>query len=727
MRSIAPALLLIASTAALASQDAAGTKAPPAQPAPAAGAAQTPSFPAQVEQVVVDVVVTDKKGNPVRGLKKEDLTVNEDGVQQTVTSFEAVTLPDEPVAVPAAPPRISINTDPNEQRGRTFVIVFDDTHITPWKANQAKAAVATFIEKSTREGDRVSLVSTAGATWWTARMPSGRAKLIDMVKRLDGRYIPDTGMDRMSEAEALRIHEYHDQQTVERVLRRWENYGVAGVLDRSNSSGQSQTSAMQNGTVDDPLVTGKATEVYFMATTRIRATLGVLERAINGLVAAKGRKSVILISEGFVHDINLEEFKRVSEAARRANAAIYYVNARGLEGMPIEMTAQFGPALPDQDVGYAFSDQLDAVAGSEVVSTESGGFVVRNTNDLNAGVQKIATETQAYYLLGYMPTNVARDGKFRKIQVKLADGRGLQVRARKGYYAPSDAPRTADKRGIDPVVQGALDSPWAQDGIPLRMTDYVGDEKALGKAGVQIATDIDVNAIDFEQKDGRSLAELQFLLVVAHRESGEYFRYDQGVNMKLQPSTRERLSRTWYPVTREFELKPGDYQAKIVVRDTRSGRVGTVMHEFEVPPLDQFRVATPVVGDAPQKGPNGELGPPAATARREFTAGGDVFCQIEVFGAKPDPKDGMPKVVQGYIVRRSDGTVLTSMPPSEIRPTSLGHLTRMFGFRLTEATPGDYEIFMTLQDKLAGKTLELHEAFKVLAAAPAAGAAGGQP
>jgi hypothetical protein len=67
------------------------------------------------------------------------------------------------------------------------------------------------------------------------------------------------------------------------------------------------------------------------------------------------------------------------------------------------------------------------------------------------------------------------------------------------------------------------------------------------------------------------------------------------------------------------------------------------------------------------------------------------------------------------------------MAPSAIRPTSLGHLTRMFGFRLTEATPGDYEIFMTLQDTLAGKTLELHEAFKVLAATPAAGAAGGQP
>jgi len=100
-----------------------------------------------------------------------------------------------------------------------------------------------------------------------------------------------------------------------------------------------------------------------MAVTRLRTTLDALERALNGLAGAKGRKSVILVSEGFIHDINVDEFKRVSEASRRANAAVYFLNSRGLEGMPIEMTAQFGPALPDQDVGFAFSESWDAVAG----------------------------------------------------------------------------------------------------------------------------------------------------------------------------------------------------------------------------------------------------------------------------------------------------------------------------------------------------------------------------
>jgi len=711
---IAPAVLVLASAAALAAQE--GQK--PAPPKPAASA-ETPTFPAQIEQVIVDVVVTDKKGNPIRGLKREDMSVTEDGVPQQIASFEAVQVPDQPSAgAPPPPPRVSVNTAPGERRGRTFVILFDDMNITPWRANQAKAAVASFLEKGTREGDRVTLISTAGGVWWTARMEAGRQKLLDMVKRFDGRYVPDTSPERMSDYEALRIHVYRDPLVVQRVLRRYETYGVTAAMTRRDNSDSTAY------TVEDPYVTGRASEVYYMALTRLRTTLDALERALNGLAMAKGRKSVILVSEGFIHDINVDEFKRVNEASRRANAAVYFLNARGLEGMPVEMTAQFGPALPDQDVGAAYTDSLDAVAGAEEVADDSGGFTVRNTNNLSAGIQKIANETQAYYLLGYIPTNTARDGRFRKIQVKLANAKGLEIRARKGYYAPSEAGRTAmaPKRGVDPVIQSALDSPWAEDAIPLRMTHFIGDEKTLGKAAVLVATEVDIRALQFEEKEGRSIADLQFLLVVAHRESGEFFRYDQGVAMKLQPSTRERLNRFWYPIVRDFELKSGDYQAKIVVRDPHSGRVGTVIHEFEVPPLGDLRVSTPVLSDtraptpAPEGVPGGAL---AVVARRDFASGSSLYCQFEVFGAKKDEKTGMPHVTQGYVVTRADGSVLTAMEPSPINPTSLGQVTRMFGFRLADVQPGDYEIVMAVRDDLAGRSFEVREPFRVVEPLPA--------
>jgi VWFA-related protein len=711
---VAPAVLVLASAALLGAQEAQKPAAPPP--------AETPTFPAQVEQVIVDVVVTDKKGNPIKGLTRDDMTVTEDGAPQQIVSFEAVRVPDAPSQTPPPPPIVSVNTTPEERRGRTFVILFDDMNITPWRANQAKAAVASFLEKGTREGDRVSLISSAGGVWWTARMEAGRPKLLEMLKRFDGRWIPDTSNERMSDWEAMRIHVYRDPQVAERVLRRYEQYGVTSVLGRAQN--QDAAAAITQGTAEDPYITGRASEVYYQAVTRLRTTLDTLERALNGLATAKGRKSVILVSEGFIHDIHVDEFKRVNEASRRANAAIYFLNARGLEGMPVYMTAEFGPPLPDQDVGFAFAETLDAVAGADDIADESGGFTVRNTNNLAAGIQKIANETQAYYLLGYIPSNTARDGKYRKIQVKLASPKGREVRARKGYYAPSDTGKTAmsAKKGIDPVIQSALDSPWAEDGIPLRMTHYIGDEKTLGKAAVLVATEVDVRALQFEEKDGRALADLQFLLVVAHRESGEFFRYDQGVSMKLYPSTRERLNRFWYPIVREFELKSGDYQAKIVVRDPRSGRVGTVIHEFEVPRLGDLRVSTPVLSDSRATTP-AEEGVPggilSVLARREFATGSDLLCQFEVFRAKKDEKTGMPHVTQGYMVTRADGSVFTAMRPSPINPTSLGQVMRTFGFKLADAPVGDYELTMAIRDDLAGRSIELKEPFKVVEPLPA--------
>jgi len=485
-----------------------------------------------------------------------------------------------------------------------------------------------------------------------------------------------------------------------RVQRRFETYGVTAALQQQQQQNQNQ---IQN--VDDPFVSGRAADVYFQATSRNRITLEVLERSLNALINTKGRKSLILVSEGFIYDPNLDEYKKVTEASRRANTAIYFVNSRGLEGMPLAMTAEFGPSLPEQDS----------------LSADSGGFTVRNTNDLSSGFKRIADETRIYYLVGYNPTNTARDGKFRKIQVKVPGQKGVQVRARKGYYAPSDrkiAPSA--KPGVDPVIQMALDSPYEVEDIPLRMTDYVGEETLLGKAQVLVNTEVDVRNLTFEEKDGRALSTVQFLLVVAHRESGEYFRYDQALDLKLLPATRERLARVWLPITRDFELRPGGYQAKIVVRDKASGRVGTVIHEFDVPDLTEFRVSTPIISDtreAPSDGSTG--GRLAAIARRDFAQGSSLVWQFEVYGAQKD------QVSMGYQVRRSDGSRFIGITPTVITPTSLGKLSRMVGFSLGEAAPGDYEMVMTFKDELAGKTLELKEPFTVTAglaqAAPAPG------
>jgi hypothetical protein len=296
--------------------------------------------------------------------------------------------------------------------------------------------------------------------------------------------------------------------------------------------------------------------------------------------------------------------------------------------------------------------------------------------------------------------------------------KGLQVRARRGYYAPLEGGKTAlDKKpgAGDPAMQAALDSPYEDDGIPLRMTSYVFEETILGKASVLVATDVDVRGFQFEEQDGRLLDTLEFLLIVAHRESGEFFRYDQKVEMKLLPETRERLARTWFPIVRDFQLVPGGYQAKIVVRDKATSRIGTVIHEFDVPELSQLRISTPIISDTLVKPPDGseERPRPQIVVRRAFPPEATVYCQVEVYGAAKDQTTGMPRVLMGTQIRRADGTVVNSISPNQINPTSLGKLSRLVGLPLGNIQPGEYEVVVSLRDEISGKTLEVREPFTV--------------
>ena len=688
-------------------------------PTPAPGEARNsaqetpPTFPAGIEQVVVDVVVTDRKGKPVAGLTPSDLILSEDGVSQTIASFEAVELPEQPdepspAASRAAPPRVSTNASSGAQRSRAFVVVFDNLNMTPFRTRDAKGAVVSFLERGVRAGDHVTLISTGDATWWTARMNEGRHELVEVVKRLDGRLQLDMSSERMSDWEAMRIHLYRDPTVVARVLRRYEMYGV------QHGTREFDLNQPFYESVENPYVTAKATELYFQATARINAALEILERALHGLAGAKGRKSVILVSEGFIDDTNLQRFKRVYQASRRANAAVYFVNARGLEGMPSAFTAQFGPPLDNQDIGFALAESFEAVGGSENIAANTGGFTVKNTNDLDAGIQRIADETRVFYLLGYVPTNGVRDGGFRQIEVGLRDGKGLRVRARKGYYAPSAAGETPlpAKRGVDAAFQAALDSPWLEDGIRLRMTAYVGRQGLGGKASVQVVTEVDIQGVELPQVAGRHQGQLELLLVVAHRESGEYVQYDHTVDMSLLPATRERLWVTWLPIVREFEIPPGHHQAKLVARFAGREPVGSVVHDFEVPPLDAFRVSTPILSDTRADDSPGRP-QPTLLARREFARGAQLLCQFDVFGASRDER-GMPRVVQGAEVRRIGGPVYVSLPATPIQPTSLGELSRLFGVILDDAAPGDYEVVLTFRDEIASKTIELREPFKVV-------------
>ena len=226
--------------------------------------------------------------------------------------------------------------------------------------------------------------------------------------------------------------------------------------------------------------------VYSQVVARNRMTLGILERALKALEGTRGRKSVILLSKGFIYDPETRGFKDVSRAARRANVAIYFVDARGLVATTSNFTASEGSPIDARDIGAAYADIALDAEGAVSVAEDSGGFAVRNTNDLGAGLDRLARESRSYYLLGYVPKDAKADGKFRKISVKV-NRPGLSVRARKGYFAPDPAdaaaaPATAD---LDPEVRRALDSPRDVADLPVRATALVFDRSSNDSARVR--------------------------------------------------------------------------------------------------------------------------------------------------------------------------------------------------------------------------------------------------
>jgi VWFA-related protein len=723
---------LLAAVLSLATPSAVRPQAPPAPPAPKAPEApEAGSFPAGVELVVVDAVVLDRDGGSVAGLTRDDFTLKEDGVIQTIGSFEAVGVPDAPTpsarkAMPPLARRISSNTGPVASTGRTFSLVFDELHLTRETAGYARAAVAEFLRQGVQEGDLVTLIGTGGKVWQSVRMREGRDELLAALERLEGRHRrPEALREQVSDYEAMQIHVHQDPRVARLVTRR---FAARGVLDRQDLEEQIDPQfGVAGGYYSreiDPVVKIRAAEAYRLATLRNRATLDLLERALTAQALQKGRKSLVFVSQGFVYDTQLEELRLVSEAARRANVAIYFVDARGLTGMPATFSAEtrFGedprsPFTDLQDAGHAIFQAAEEAAGSETVASESGGFSIKNTNDLASGIRRIADESRHYYLLGYTPTNTKRDGAFRKIEVEVR-GERLAVRARKGYHAAREGEQAAGRRGRDADIQQALDAAHPLPGVPLRMTAYVLEETAPGKAKVVVVTDVDVRELAFKESEGRLVDTLEFLLAVVRHETGEYFRYDEKADMKLLPATRERLASTGYPIVRDLELTPGAYRSKIVVRDKASGTIGSVTHEFEVPDLSQWRISTPVLSDALDQGEGRNQRPRAAlSARRVFVPGEPFFCEFAVHGAAKDPATGRPRVMSGHALQDGRGSTLFVVEPTTISPSSSGAVVRLIGLATAGLPPGDYALNLFVQDQVSGKVIDVLEPFR-LAPAP---------
>ena len=664
----------------------------------------------------MDVVVTDRRGEPVLDLRREDFAVSEDGVAQEVVAFDAVHRPASPTSSgpPAAPPpRSSSNREPAARAASHFVIVFDELHLTVPEAVRARKAVAEFLAGGVADGDRVALVGTAQGTRLTARMPEGRDALAQALSRLQPRLVNEAVRDRMSDYEAMRIDRDRDPQVTDVVMRRYLDTGEIPRDTASPGNAVIPDSDQVAGWRD--AVLARAAGVYARATARNEQALGVVGRSLEALAGERGRKSLVFASGGLVQDPRLAIYREVVSEARRVNAAVYFLDARGLSAAQTGMEGEIGTRTEFRDLGSWFTESRERGEGSQALAADTGGFSLSDTNDLAAGLARIGREARSYYLLGYAPTNKAADGRFRKIAVKVAR-EGVAVRARRGYFAPGGAKtaKTATPaEGRDAAMQRALDAPFDLTDVPLRAIADVGPSREPGKATVRLLLEADVRGFAFAEKGGLARDTLELLLLVARQDTGEFTRFDQQLEMNLRPETRARYERDGFPIAREMPLAPGRYQARVVVRDRNGGHTGSLLHEFEVPPLEGLRVSTVELTDRAGEAKADAPPVPEPTARRRFAAKGTLHCRFEVYGTAKDGASGKPNVTAGFAIRRSDGRFLVAMPETPLQAGPDGSLARRLGIPIDGAPSGRYEAIVVVTDVAAGRSAEAREPFEV--------------
>lgn len=748
-------LLVLALALACAPHRAVGQEPTRDEPSPVgapATANEPPIFASRAEAITVDVVVLDRDGNPVRDLSAADFTVFEDGDPQAIVAFEARDLtPPTRVEEPPLPvpePAGATNERAGSPRGRVLALLIDDLGLAATTAPALKAALVRWLRHDAHPFDDVTIMTTSGDLWWSDLVGRGRDALITTIESFSPKQLAEpVASGGMTPWEAYQIayqQENLDFMVGAAASRPQDLYGVpevgaTGQLPTSETVAEGATVLDRvaqrwlhqdfcEGWLNDPYLRRCKSAIMMEARRtheawRVRAetVYGAVGRLSRSMAGIPGRKSILLISEQFLEDTTLTRpFRDAIDASQRANTAIYFLGALGVAGTSIYgAAADYTPRA--QDVGSIGREEAYlATAGAETLAEATGGVLTRS-NDLAEGLDRMATESSVYYLLGYQPEE-APDGRWHDLKVEVAR-EGVQVRARKSYLAAraQDLARAAARRHAREVQAAEKQAPTrplapdllagAERGkLPLRLSAYVDEPDTQGGATVKVVVEVDNTSVGIDRATTPWRARLDVTVMAAGVARAPLVPVDERMDLSLEPKD---VGNGWWLVQRDARLLPGSWQIRVHVKDATSGASGLVTQRIEVPATDQPYISTPMLTDRALPAQPGL--PPAiipAAHRRFGGRGGAIVCQYEVFGYAGGKLPGIAQLVAGYTLHRAGAGTVRVAPATPI-DTRGKRAVRRIMLPLRELSDGRYVLVITVQDKLAGRTLVARESFVV--------------
>ena len=604
--------------AALGAEALAQAAAPQAPPAPSPD--QPPlTFRVEANFVEVDTFVTDATGNPVTDLRASDFQLFEDGKPQKVSAFAQVNIPvaraERPLFSPSAiEPDVQTNVGMD---GRIYLFVLDDLHVAPLGAARVKEALHRFLERNFGANDLAAVVFTGGRAADGQDFTNSTRLLLAAVDTFTGRKLRSPTLERLDE--------YNRLQT--------------GGLRRAGDP------------VNDPLAMERGRDA--------RNTMQSLQKLSDFMAGVHGRrKAMVLISEGIDYDIyNLFDNNFVASdivdatrtavaAATRGNVSIYAIDPRGLTTPGAELIEASGVVTDDPGLGLGVQSSLDELRLSQdslrSLADETGGFAITNQNDFATAFDRLVRDNSSYYVLGYYAANDKRDGKFRKIEVRLTRP-GLTVRARRGYVAPRGRAAAPPKPTNDPLedaLRVAVESPLAMSGIPMRLfaASYKGTPP---NAAVAVAVELGIGSFTFSQQNGTYNDKLNVVVRVIDKDAKVRVNEKATVDLTLMPNTLARARARGFRVTSAVNLPPGRYQLRVSAADS-GGNAGSVVGDLDVPDfykqplamsgLTLISAAGNLAPTARVKDdPVGTLLMQPPTATREFTRDDQLMLFAEVY------------------------------------------------------------------------------------------------
>lgn len=652
--------------------------------------------------VQVDAVVTDKNGKIVSDLKPEEVEIFEDGRSQKITNFSYYIAdtsanevkPNTPVDKNApSPPLTPTRLRPEDVR-RTIALVVDDLGLSFESIYQVRRTLKKFVDEQMQTGDLVAIIRTSGGMGALQQFTSDKRQLYAAIERVKYYASGRAGVSAFAAIEPA-------------------TEGERGPdIDAANED------------------LDQFREDLFSV-----GTLGAVTYVVRGLAELPGRKSILLISDGFRifsrddptrNFRTLQKLQRLVDEAGRASVVIYTINATGLQYLGPTAADNFGGRDPSE-IAEALSRRSTAAfetqEGLEYLARETGGIPIKNTNDLSRGIQRVMEDQKGYYLIGYRPSDstfYTRMGRrqFHHLTLKIKRPGKFNVRMRHGFYGVTDEERPQPRTVVQKMVR-ALVSPFGSTGVRLQLTSLFAVDPKLGPI-MRSLLQIDARDLTFTtEPDGSRHAVLDLLALTFGDNGTPIDQIGRTYTVTLTEAEYKRVMREGliYYVTVPLK-KGGAYQLRISLRDPATERIGSASQFIDAPDIKKKRLALsgivlraeprsskPTGIAAPQDEGVQEGNSETSPAVRHFKQGMLMTYAYYIYNAQLDRVNTPQLVTQVRIFR--DGKQIFAGSETPYTPSKESDLKRLdVGGGITlgsDLTPGEYVLQVVVSDQLANK------------------------